>query len=479
MIHALELPDFSQTTILVYGDLILDRYWGGNSERVSPEAPIPVVKILNQVTRPGGAANVALNLATIHCNVELMGITGKDPEADDLKKQLKEKAIQCHFQQSSEVSTISKLRVIARNQQMLRLDFEKTLAGCKTEKLIAQYQKNLEKADMVVLSDYAKGTLHNAPQLIAMAREKNIPVLVDPKGKDFGIYAGATLITPNLSEFEAIVGKCGDNDDLIVEKAKALIELYQFEAMLVTRGKDGMSLIFGDDKSPIHLHSHAREVFDVTGAGDTVIAFLAACAASGLDLERAAYVANMAAGLVVKKLGTAAISLPELRTALRHALGAHQGILTQNELLSIVLDAKAKGEKIVMTNGCFDVIHPGHIQYLEQAKELGDRLIIAVNTDESVKKLKGDSRPINSLESRMAVLSALRAVDWVVPFSEDTPEKLITAVKPDVLVKGGDYQVEQIAGHKAVLKNGGQVKILNFYDGHSTTGLIKKIREEI
>lgn len=479
MIHALELPDFSQTTILVYGDLILDRYWGGISERVSPEAPIPVVKILNQVTRPGGAANVALNLATIHCNVDLMGIIGKDPEADDLKKQLKEKAIQCHFQQSSEISTISKLRVIARNQQMLRLDFEKKLAGYSTEKLIAQYQKNLLKADVVLLSDYAKGTLHNAPQLIAMAREKNIPVLVDPKGNDFGIYSGATLITPNISEFETIVGKCGNNDDLIVEKAKALINRYQFAAMLVTRGKDGMSLIFGDDKAAIHLHSHAREVFDVTGAGDTVIAFLAACTASGLDLERAAYVANMAAGIAVKKLGTAAISLPELRTALRHALGAHQGILTQTELLSIVQDAKAKGEKIVMTNGCFDVIHPGHIQYLEQAKELGDRLIIAVNTDESVKKLKGDSRPINSLESRMAVLSALRVVDWVVPFSEETPEKLITVIKPNVLVKGGDYQVEQIAGHKAVLKNGGQVKILNFYEGHSTTGLIKKIRDEI
>ncbi len=478
MIHALELPDFRQTRILVCGDLILDRYWHGNSQRISPEAPVPVVNIEDEVTRPGGAANVAINLATIHCPVDLFGIVGEDNEASDLKQQLETKAVNCYFQQTKQSKTLSKLRIMARHQQMIRLDFEDSLTEGNHNKLLAHYEQRLSKAAAVILSDYGKGTLKNIQQFIHAARARQIPVLIDPKSKDFSIYAGASLITPNLYEFEAVVGPCHNDEATIVERAKNLIQQNRFEAMLITRGKDGMSLVFADDRPSAHLHSQAREVFDVTGAGDTVMAFLTAALANGLDMERAAYLANVAAGLVVKKLGTASVSLPELRDALHQQLGTHQGILTQDELLSLVSDAKAKGEKVVMTNGCFDILHPGHIQYLEQAKELGDRLIIAVNSDESVKQLKGDSRPINSLQSRMEVLAALRSVDWVVAFCEQTPEKLINKVLPHILVKGGDYQVEQIAGHQAVQKNGGQVKILDFYQGHSTSGLIKKIQEE-
>ncbi len=477
MFNIRNLPNFGDAKILVFGDLMLDSYWRGVSNRVSPEAPVPVVKVEKQDTCPGGAANVALNLASIGVGATLIGLVGEDLQALDLRSQLEAKNINCQFKSVPGLPTISKMRVIARNQQMLRLDFESSFADYDDEDLISIYKEELDKANIVVLSDYGKGTLKKSAEIIALAKSRNIPVLVDPKGMDYKIYAGASLITPNLAEFEAVVGPCGDDEALIVAKAKALIRAHDFGAILVTRGKLGMTLIDAND-TVCHLHSQAREVFDVTGAGDTVISIVAAALAQSVDLERACYLANIAAGLVVAKVGAASVSMPELRHALRNNLGLDLGVLTEEELLLIVEDAKAKGEKIVMTNGCFDVLHAGHIQYLSQAKACGDRLIVAVNTDASVSRLKGDSRPINPLEVRMELLSALRCVDWVLPFSEDTPLRLINAISPDCLVKGGDYTIETVVGHKTVLDKGGEVKILSFREGYSTTKMVEKIKAE-
>lgn len=476
MMNVMDLPFFDQVNIIVFGDIMLDSYWLGTTQRVSPEAPVPIVKMQQRDTRPGGAANVALNLAAIGCRVKLFGVVGKDEEAKDLTAQLLAKDIGCHFHYLDDARTISKLRVISRNQQMLRLDFETSLAAYDEMHLLEIYQQQLKTANSVIFSDYGKGTLRPIQKLIALAKARGLPIFVDPKGEDYSIYAGATLITPNLAEFEAVVGPCYDDDTVIITKARALSVAHDFAAILVTRGKNGMTLVFGNDREPLHLKAHAREVFDVTGAGDTVIALMTAALAVGVDYHRAAYLANLAAGLVVRKLGTASVTIHELRDELRSEHGLNQGIFAELQLLSVVADAKAKGEKIVMTNGCFDILHPGHIQYLQQARALGDRLIVAVNSDDSVSRLKGPTRPVNSLSARMEILSALRCVDWVVPFSEDTPERLIGEILPDVLVKGGDYQREQIAGHKAVLAAGGEVSILSFREGFSTTQLVEKIQ---
>lgn len=473
------LPDLSRAHILVIGDVMLDCYWSGVSERISPEAPVPIVKILQKNTRPGGAANVAINVATIGCSVSLLGLVGNDDAGADLCTQLTQWGVSCYFDRVTHGGTISKLRVVEKSQQMLRLDFDTSFLDHDHALLQQAYREHIHQADVVLLSDYGKGTLKNSAEYIALARAQHVPVLVDPKGHDFSIYAGATLITPNLSEFEAVVGRCGQNEALIVSKAKALAAQYQFEAVLVTRGKDGMSLVYADDRPACHLHAHAREVFDVTGAGDTVIAFMAVAMANRMALEDAAYFANIAAGLVVKKHGTAVVSLPELRSALRNEYGGlDASIVSVDELMVILEDAKAKGEKIVMTNGCFDILHPGHIAYLAHAKELGDRLIIAVNSDDSVRRLKGADRPVNDLYSRMRVLAGLRSVDWVVAFDEDTPAALIEKISPDVLVKGGDYRIEDIAGHEVVQQRGGSVQILPFVQGYSTTDLIKKINNK-
>jgi D-beta-D-heptose 7-phosphate kinase/D-beta-D-heptose 1-phosphate adenosyltransferase len=329
--------------------------------------------------------------------------------------------------------------------------------------------------NVIVLSDYKKGALQSAPSMIAAARAANKTVLVDPKGTDFSCYRGATLLTPNLHEFEAVVGECKDEQTL-VQKGMALIEALDLQALLVTRGEHGMTLLQrGEQQHPLHLPAQAREVFDVTGAGDTVIATLAASMAAGIALPQAVVLANIAAGIVVGKLGTATISGPELRQALRQAHGIGRGVMTEEQLLAAMDDARNHGEKIVFTNGCFDLLHPGHVTYLEDAKKLGQRLVVAVNSDASVKRLKGEGRPIQSAESRMAVLAGLEAVDWVVVFADDTPERLLQLLKPDVLVKGGDYTPEQVVGASIVRAYGGEVAVLSFVDQCSTTSIVKTI----
>lgn len=471
-----DIPAFKNASVLVVGDIMLDRYWYGPTQRISPEAPVPVVKIDQHEDRPGGAANVALNIASIGGKVSLTGITGEDEASQTLATNLSAMDITCRFVPSEHVPTITKLRVMSRNQQLIRLDFEQSLAQVDKSALNQNVEQLLPEHNVLLLSDYAKGTLSDVQSLIALAKANNIPVVVDPKGTDFNKYKGATIITPNMSEFEAVVGACQNEAD-IVTKGQQLLESLELEAMLITRSEQGMTLL-RKGQEEFHLPTQAKEVYDVTGAGDTVIATLALAIAANADLPQACALSNVAAGIVVGKLGTSSVSEAELMNAVSTGQESGFGVVTEDQLKIAVELAKARGEKIVMTNGCFDILHAGHVSYLGNAADLGTRLIVAVNDDASVKRLKGAGRPVNAVDRRMAVLSGLGAVDWVVPFSEDTPQRLIANILPDILVKGGDYKVVDIAGGKEVIAAGGQVKVLNFEQGISTTEIINTIRLE-
>lgn len=470
----LSMPRFDQAPVLVVGDVMLDRYWHGGTSRISPEAPVPVVKVDHIEDRPGGAANVALNIAALGAPASLVGVTGDDEAANSLVNSLKGAGVRAIFQRIAHQPTIVKLRVMSRHQQLLRIDFEEPFATDALA-LTAQVDELLEGIKVLVLSDYGKGALKNHQALIQAARARGIPVLADPKGKDFSIYRGASLITPNLNEFETIVGGCADEHELVSKGAQLMHDL-DLGALLVTRGEHGMTLLRPDHPA-LHLPARAREVFDVTGAGDTVISTLAAAIAAGEELPHAVALANLAAGIVVGKLGTAAISAPELRRAIQREEGSERGVLGLEQLLLAVDDARAHKERIVFTNGCFDILHAGHVTYLEQARAQGDRLIVAINDDASVSRLKGPGRPINSVDRRMAVLAGLGAVDWVISFSEGTPENLLSAVKPDVLVKGGDYGIDQVVGADIVKAYGGTVKVLGLVENSSTTAIVEKIRK--
>ncbi|WP_341501881.1 bifunctional D-glycero-beta-D-manno-heptose-7-phosphate kinase/D-glycero-beta-D-manno-heptose 1-phosphate adenylyltransferase HldE [Gallaecimonas sp. GXIMD4217] len=471
----LNLPAFENARVLVLGDVMLDRYWHGPTKRISPEAPVPVVKVEQIEERPGGAANVALNVAALGANATLQGLVGRDEAAEALKTRLNAVGVTSQLTAVGTHPTITKLRILSRHQQLIRLDFEDAFGAGDAEPLQGQYESALAAAQVVVLSDYAKGALSNVQGLIQAARLAGKPVLVDPKGTDFERYRGATLLTPNLSEFEAVVGHCASTAEL-VQKGKELVQQYELEALLVTRSEQGMTLIRLDGPE-VHLPATAKEVFDVTGAGDTVISVLATALAAGSSLPEACALANVSAGIVVGKLGTSTVSPFELAEALCHDKESGFGALSEDSLEVAVREAQARGETVVMTNGCFDILHAGHVAYLQEARKLGDRLIVAVNDDDSVRRLKGDGRPVNSLERRMAVLAALGAVDWVVPFGEDTPQRLIARILPNLLVKGGDYKPEDIAGGAEVIANGGEVRVLQFKDGCSTTGIIQRIMD--
>ena len=475
MLQKISIPEFKKARVLVIGDVMLDRYWDGDSTRISPEAPVPIVKVKDFDIRLGGAANVALNIIALQANCVLLGVRGQDDSGKLLEACLKQTAIHNQLITLPQHVTTTKLRVLSKHQQLIRLDFENNFDEKALKKIQLTFEKNIKKSNVVICSDYAKGVLKGIHSLIQSARKHKVPIFIDPKSNDFNCYRGATILTPNLKEFEEAVGQCHTEKEM-VGKARNALKKYQLQALLITRGADGMTLVERGQEA-LHLPVHAREVYDVTGAGDTVIGVLAASFAAGLSLTEAAVLSNIAASIVVKKVGTAVATLHELRRAIQHENDSHFGILTQAELKQAVLDAKAHDEKVVMTNGCFDILHAGHVQYLEQARALGDRLIVAVNSDASVRKLKGKNRPINTLQNRMEVLASLRAVDWVVPFSEETPEKLISYLLPDILVKGGDYQAHEIAGAKAVKKNGGEIKILDFKKGFSTTRLIQKIKK--
>lgn len=467
------LPDYKQAGVLVVGDVMLDRYWHGPASRISPEAPVPVVKVNMVEERPGGAANVAMNIASLGANSRLVGLTGIDDAAKALTESLNAVKVRCDFVAIPTHPTITKLRVLSRNQQLIRLDFEEGFENVDVQPMLERIEQALPHIGALVLSDYAKGALSQVQNMIALANKAGVPVLIDPKGNDFERYRGATLLTPNMSEFEAIVGRCHDNQD-VEEKGMKLLESLDLTALLITRSEQGMSLI-RRNAPPLHLPTEAQEVYDVTGAGDTVIGVLAASIASGRPLHEACALANAAAGVVVGKLGTSTVSPIELENAIRGRADNGFGVMDEAQLKQAVANARLRGERVVMTNGCFDILHAGHVSYLANARKLGDRLIVAVNSDASTRRLKGETRPVNPLEQRMIVLGALESVDWVVPFEEDTPQRLISEVLPDVLVKGGDYRPEEIAGSEEVWAAGGEVKVLNFEDGISTTNIIKNI----
>jgi D-beta-D-heptose 7-phosphate kinase/D-beta-D-heptose 1-phosphate adenosyltransferase len=471
----MQLPDFSTARVLVAGDLMLDRYWHGATSRISPEAPVPVVHVKQSEERAGGAGNVALNIAALGAQATLLGFTGDDDAAGTLTELLQRSGVNCITEKLPELATISKLRVMSRHQQLIRLDFEDGFHLADSARLLQSFEREVQRADVVVLSDYGKGTLHAIEKLIEIANKANKPVLIDPKGTDFDKYRNATLMTPNLSEFEAVAGLCADEQQT-VNKGMQLLRHINLQALLITRGEHGMTLLTRNDE-PLHLPTHALEVFDVTGAGDTVISVLAAGLAARLSLPEATALANVGAGIVVGKIGTATVSRDEFSYALRRQRAQHRGVIGLEDLLETLQNARMDGEKIVATNGCFDILHPGHVRYLQQAKTLGDRLIVLVNSDASVQRLKGPERPVNRLEQRMEMLAALECVDWVVAFDDDTPRDMIGRILPDILVKGGDYSdITTIAGHEHVLANGGEVKILPFVAGHSTTGIIETIK---
>ncbi len=468
----LSIPDFSKTRVVVAGDVMLDQYLFGATSRISPEAPVPVVHVQKTDDRPGGAANVAVNLASLGVKTQLIGVVGNDAAANALENLLTANGIDCDFARVSDRPTITKMRVQSRGQQLIRLDQENA-TELRDSALANSVGEAVVGAGAVVLSDYGKGALTDVGKMIQLCREAGVPVLVDPKGRDFEKYRGATLLTPNEGEFEAVVGHCASDAELVT-RGWQMVEDLELTALLVTRSEKGMMLLEAGNE-PLFLSTQAREVYDVTGAGDTVIATLAGALASGQSMAAASALANIAAGLVVRKIGVATVTPGEIQVALHQRGQGGRGFVSPDELQVVVGEARARKERIVMTNGCFDILHAGHVAYLEEAKSLGDRLIVAVNDDDSVRRLKGASRPINALEDRMLVLAGLAAVDWVVPFAGDTPAALIAAVLPDVLVKGGDYRPEEIAGGREVLDNGGEVRVLSFRDGHSTSRIIEKL----
>ncbi len=457
---------------------MLDSYWKGGCKRISPEAPVPVLKVDETEDRVGGAGNVAVNIASLGGQCTIVGVVGNDDKGQILTQKLEQANVRTQMVKVDEYPTITKLRVLSRNQQLLRIDFEEAFGRIDQSLILAEVRQQIQNAKVVICSDYGKGTLCSVSRIIEIANNANVPVLIDPKGVDFEKYRGATILTPNMSEFEAVAGHVTSEEDL-VQKGLKLISDYGIKSLLVTRSEHGMTYI-EPGKESVTLPTEAKEVYDVTGAGDTVIATLATALASGSQIIDACAIANAAAGIVVGKLGTSTVSKEELQAAINEKENNEQiplklGVVSKDDLIKLVRQAQYNGETVVMTNGCFDILHLGHVSYLNEAKALGDRLIVAVNSDDSVKRLKGETRPINPLMERMGVLASLKAVDWVVDFSEDTPQQLIAEVLPNILVKGGDYTVDQIAGGKEVIANGGQVKVLSFKNGCSTSNVVKKI----
>jgi D-beta-D-heptose 7-phosphate kinase / D-beta-D-heptose 1-phosphate adenosyltransferase len=464
--------------LLVLGDVMLDKYIWGEVGRISPEAPVPVVRTTHQSERPGGAANVAMNLAKLGATVALVGFTGGDPDEKLLAASVQLHGIDPAFVACEGFPTITKTRIVGGRQQMLRLDSENlgTRADGDHDRLLTRVREELPTCHAVVLSDYAKGVLEPVlcQVVIAEARRQGVPVLVDPKTADFSRYKGATTICPNLHELSVASRVDVRNLEAMLAAGERMVEEFDLEYLTATLSEKGIAVIRPGNR--FLAPAVARQVFDVSGAGDTVIAVLALCLASGLAIEPSVQLANIAAGIVVGKVGTVPVEKHELLAALAPdiALHAEDKVLTRDELVRRVAVWRASGERVVFTNGCFDLLHVGHITVLEQSRRLGDRLIVAINSDASVSCLKGPSRPVVGENERARVLAALAAVDAVVIFGEATPLELIVASRPDVIVKGGDYNEDTVVGAKEVKSWGGRVAIVPIVEGHSTTRLIER-----
>jgi D-beta-D-heptose 7-phosphate kinase/D-beta-D-heptose 1-phosphate adenosyltransferase len=467
--------------VLVVGDLMLDRYLVGEVERISPEAPVPVVLIKQQNERVGGAANVAANLAQLGIDTHIAGCVGKDSEGTSLLTMMNEMGIDTTgVLQSDHRPTTAKTRILGGHQQMMRLDQEsrETLNETELQQLQTLVEQQLaDKPALVILSDYAKGVLSNSlcSKVISQCRRLGIPVLVDPKGQDYSKYKGATALTPNKRETAEACRVDPKNTTAILQAAAILRKSLDLEFFAVTRGEEGISLI--DQHNMLHIPATAKQVFDVSGAGDTVIATLAAGLVHGLSHHEAFQLANIAAGVVVGKVGTAPITREELLHELISQDTAEQAdkVCDLADLQARVDRWKSVGLTVVFTNGCFDLLHAGHVTYLEAARKTGDRLVLGLNTDRSVRALKGASRPVIHEQDRARVLAALEAVDAVILFDEDTPLQLINTIRPDVIVKGNDYNEDQVVGSNEVKSWGGKVKLIPIVPGRSTSGIIEKL----
>ncbi len=469
----MEIPRFDQARVLTIGDAMLDRYWHGDVGRVSAEAPIPVLDVDDVEDRPGGAANVALNVASLGASAGLVAVTGEDDMASVLQGKLSASNIAVNFIVDPSRPTITKIRLVSRSQQMLRADFE-SMFDVPAERLVSE-MGDLAGYDNVIISDYDKGLFTDPAAVIKAADKLGKPCLVDPKFKDFSVYAGSSVLKPNKLELEKAIGTWQSESEMI-EKCLGLMNRHGVKSMLVTRAGEGMTLIT-PDRGEQHFPARTREVYDTSGAGDTVIAVIAAAMAAGATLSDAVALSNIAAGIVVSHFGVTSVSGPELRGEVDVTEPMDKGKMTAEQLQIAVQVAKSRGEKIVFTNGCFDILHAGHVDYLTEARQEGDRLIVAINDDASVTRLKGESRPINSVDRRMTMLAGLAAVDWVVPFADDTPESLLKLLEPDVLVKGGDYGIDQVVGADIVRDYGGAVKVLSLVEDCSTSAIVEKIRE--
>ncbi len=470
---------FGQVKVLVVGDLMLDRYIVGEVDRISPEAPVPILRHAQRYERPGGAANVAMNLAGLGCQAFLAGLWGADSEQAQLASLVTAAKVDTVGVVTSSLPTISKTRIVARTQQMLRLDIESREPYPQEElgRLEARAVELVSKVHAVILSDYAKGALTEqiCRSVIAECRRAGVPVLVDPKTRDLSKYSGATTICPNVGELALATGIAAEQNDALLAAARRQMVEHDFAFLTVTMSEKGICLLGPGDETYLSP-ARAREVFDVSGAGDTVIATLAASLAGGLHIHTAVDLANLAAGIVVGKMGTVPVAAHELIAALTPSTGmvSAEKIVDFERIQRRVAEWRQAGETIVFTNGCFDLLHVGHITLLEECRRFGSKLILGLNSDASVSRLKGPARPIVGERERARVLSALAAVDAVVLFEQETPIELIRALKPEVLVKGGDYTVEAVVGHEDVLAYGGRVEIVPTVEGFSTSKLVKK-----
>ncbi len=467
--------------VLVIGDLMLDRYLIGEVERISPEAPVPIVLLKQQNERAGGAANVAANLAGLGIKTHIAGCVGQDVDGKALLNMLTQQGIEASsVLQSVERPTITKTRILGGHHQMMRLDQESHAAFSANENsdLLNLVKSQLSaKPSIVILSDYAKGVLSSevCQSIITACKAANIPVLADPKGKDYSKYKGATALTPNKKETAEACGVNARETDALLASANALRKTLNLQFLAVTRGEEGISVL--DDNSSAHIPASAKQVFDVSGAGDTVIATLAAGMMFGLGHHDALHLANIAAGIVVGKVGTVPIHRDELLHELTTQEATEQAdkICDLAHLTSKVAAWRKQNLKIAFTNGCFDLLHAGHVTYLEAAKKTSDKLILGLNTDRSVSAIKGPTRPVIHENDRARVLAALESIDAVILFDEDTPLTLINTLKPDVIIKGSDYTEDQVVGGAEVKSWGGKVALIDVVEGRSTSNIIKKL----
>jgi D-beta-D-heptose 7-phosphate kinase/D-beta-D-heptose 1-phosphate adenosyltransferase len=468
--------------ILVVGDLMLDEYLWGTTDRISPEAPVQVVDIHKEDLRLGGAGNVIHNLQALGCGVETVSVVGGDEDG------LRVRELLASLGKSGdglilqpERKTSRKTRILASSQQMMRIDRESRdpISPDLEKRLLACCREKLGHCQCLLVSDYGKGVVTEGllRGLIPLAGELGVPVLVDPKGKDYGKYRGATLLTPNRKELLLATGLSPMTDANLRQAGRSLVTSLDLEVLALTRSEEGMTLFFRNGEE-IDLQTRAREVFDVSGAGDTVLALMGAGLGAGLSFTAAAKTANLAAGIVVGKVGTSTVRPEEiLEEARRQWFGTDSKVRSRESLARVAAAAREAGKTVVFTNGCFDLLHVGHVRYLQQARQLGDLLILGLNSDASVRRLKGDKRPLIGEAERAHILAALSCVDYVTIFEEDTPLALITALRPDILAKGGDYTPESVVGRELVEGYGGRVEIIRFVEGRSTTDLINRILE--